>query len=174
MENGCHSSAISAVPYNVPLNRYMRARLNVSYGVRHAGCSEQLKRSSSDPANVPLSKPGETNGFSGCRVTSAAVTSRTLVTALCEKKAPLCGRERQSIVGLFGEPARGSKILTAQLWQQSKQSHNVQWQEQVVIVSRSEKKCGLQCDIVRNNRSFNTTSFLKPRPAQHSRFLLWR
>lgn len=63
------------------------------------------------------------------------------------------------------------KILTVQLWHQSKQSHNVQWQEQVVIVSYTEKYCGLQCDIVCNNRSFNTTSFLKPLPAQHSHFL---
>lgn len=128
----------------------------------------------SDPANVPLSKPSEMNGLSDRRVTSAAVTSCTLVTALCEKKAPLCGRERQSIVqSLFGELAKGSKILTVQLWHRSKQGHNVQWQEQVVIVSHSEKYCGLQCDIVHNNRSFNTTSFLKPLPAKCSHFFFF-
>lgn len=100
----------------------------------------KLKRSSSDPANVLLSKPGETNGFGDCGVTSAAVTSRTLETALCARRRRHYVAERQSIVGLLGERLRGSKILTAQLWQQSKQSHNVHWQEQVVIVSRSEKK----------------------------------
>lgn len=64
----------------------------MSYGIRHTGSSEQLKNSGSHFANVPLSKLGDTNRFSDCRVTSAAVTLRTLVTALCEKKAPLCGR----------------------------------------------------------------------------------
>lgn len=127
--------------------------------------------SRSDSANVPLSKPGETSGPGDCRITSAAVTSCTLVTALCEKKAPLCGRGRQSIVwSLFGELARGSKVLTVQLWLQSKQSHNVQWQEQVVIVSHAEKYCGLLCDIVPKKRSFNTTSFLKPLPVWQSHF----
>lgn len=74
-------------------------------------------------------------------------------------------REAEYSQSLFGELARGSKILTVQLWHQSKQSHNVQWQEQDVIVSHSEKHYGLQCDIVRNNRSFSTTSFMRPLPA---------
>lgn len=122
--------------------------------------------SRSESANVPLSKPGETKGPCDRSVTSAAVTLRTLVTALCEKKAPLCGGEGQSIVRVCLGSWRGE----AKSWQCSygtspNPDHNVQWQEQVVIVSHSEKYCGLQCDIVPNNRSFNATSFTKPRPA---------
>ena len=80
----------------------------MSYGVRHTGSAKQPTRNrSSEPANVPLSKPGETNGPSDHSVTSAAVTTNSLVTVLCKKKAPLCGRERQSIVrvclGSWGE-----------------------------------------------------------------------
>lgn len=81
-------------------------------------------------------------------------------------------REAEYSQSLFGELARGSKILTVQLWHESKQSHNVQWQEQDVIVSRSEKYCGLHCDIVRNSRSFSATSFMKPLPAKLSHFVL--
>lgn len=80
----------------------------MSYGVRHTACSEQLKRSSSDPANVPLSKPGETNGFGDCRVTSAAVTLRTLETALCARRRRHYVAERQSIVG-FAWAAEGKQ-----------------------------------------------------------------
>lgn len=65
--------------------------------------------SSSGPANVPLSKPGETNGPGDCSVTSAAVTSRTLVTALCKKKAPLCGRKKQRIVRVCLGSCRGEE-----------------------------------------------------------------
>lgn len=82
----------------------------MSYGVRHTGSSKQSTRNrSSDLANVPLSKPGETNGFSDHSVTSAAVTTHSLVTALCEKKAPLCGREKQSIVRVCLGSWRGGK-----------------------------------------------------------------
>lgn len=48
-------------------------------------------------------------------VTSAAVTSRSLVTALCEKKAPLCGREQPSIVRVCLGSWRGE----AKSWQHS-------------------------------------------------------
>lgn len=68
-----------------------------------------------DPASVPLSKPGEASGLSDRSITSAAVTLRTLVTALCEKKAPLCGRERPSIVRVCLGSWRGE----AKSWQRS-------------------------------------------------------
>ncbi len=63
-----------------------------------AALSSRWEISGSDPASVPPSRPGETNSLSDRSVTSAAVTLSTLATALCEKKAPLCGGERQSIV----------------------------------------------------------------------------
>lgn len=62
-----------------------------------AALSGRREISSAGLASVPLSKPGEMSGLGDRNVTSAAVTLRTLVTALCEKKAPLCGRERPSI-----------------------------------------------------------------------------
>lgn len=40
------------------------------------------------------------------------------------------------------------------------------------LLCRSEKYCRLYCDIVPKNGSFNSASFLKPRPAYHSHFFL--
>lgn len=80
-----------------------------------AALSRRWEISSSDPANVPLSKPGKSNGLSDRSVTSAAVTLPTLVTALCEKKAPLCGWARQSVVRVCLGSWRGE----AKSWQHS-------------------------------------------------------
>lgn len=80
-----------------------------------AALSRRWEISSSDPANVPLSKPGKSYGLGDRSVTSAAVTLRTLVTALCEKKAPLCGRARQSVVRVCLGSWRGE----AKSWQHS-------------------------------------------------------
>lgn len=124
-----------------------------------AAPSRRWEIGSSDPSSVPLSGPGRS-------VTSAAVTLHTLATALCEKKAPLCRGERPCVVtvclGVQGEGAGGSKILTAQLWHRSKQSRGAEWQKQDVIVSHSEKHCGRQ----RDNRSFNSTSSVIFLPAE--------
>lgn len=124
-----------------------------------AALSRRWEIGGSDPSSVPLSGPGR-------GITSAAVTLHTLATALCEKKAPLCRGERPCVVtvclGVWGEGAGGSKILTAQLWHQSKQSRGAEWQKQDVIVSHSEKHCGRQ----RDNRSFNSTSSMIFLPAE--------
>lgn len=127
------------------------------------------ERPSSYPASVPLSKSGETH------VPVTAPLHQLL--SLHVFWLLLCVRRRSHYVvqysrSLFGELARGSRILTEQLWHQSKQSYTVQWQEQVVIVSHSEKYCRLHCDIVPKNGSFNSASFLKPRPTYHSHFFL--
>lgn len=125
------------------------------------------KINSSGPANVSLSKPGQARRIA-CNdrsVTSDAVTLRTLVTLLCKKKAPLCGGEEQSIVGVCLGSWRGEAKFSLSSYGTSPNSHNVQWQEQVVIVSHSEKYSELQCDIVRDTRSFSNTSFMKPLPA---------
>lgn len=93
--------------------------------------------SSSGSANVPLSKPGETSGprrphryISRCHF---MYFSDCIVR---EEGAIMWWREAEYSRSLFGELARGS-------WRSSDgtapNSHNVQWQEQVVIVSHSEK-----------------------------------
>lgn len=69
----------------------------MNYGVTHvAAVSTRWGISNSGPASVPLSKPGNTDGLSDWSVTSAVVAVRSLVGALCEKKAPLCGGVRRS------------------------------------------------------------------------------
>lgn len=116
IENRCHSSTISAVVYNVHPKHYIRgggAWVMVSGTL--AALSRRWEISSSDPANVPLSKPGKSNGLRDRSVTSAAVTLRSLVTALCEKKAPLCGWARQSVVRVCLGSWRGE----AKSWQHS-------------------------------------------------------
>lgn len=135
----------------------------MSYGVRHTGSSEQTMRHQRLRPCQRASEQArrvEWPQWPECYISRCHFTyfSDCIVR---EEGAIMWEREAECSRGLFGELARGSKILTAQLWHQSKQSHNVQWQKQDVIVSHSEKNCGLQCD----NRSFNSTSFMKHLPA---------
>ncbi|KAI9532215.1 hypothetical protein NQZ68_034422 [Dissostichus eleginoides] len=118
----------------------------------------------SGPANVSLSKPGQARRMvcNDRSVTSDAVTLRTLVTLLCKKKAPLCGGEEQSIVGVCLGSWRGEAKFSLSSYGKSPNSHNVQGQEQVVIVSHSEKYSELQCDIVRDTRYLEAVMVCRP------------
>ncbi len=136
-----------------------------------AALSGRREISSAGLASVPLSKPGEMSGLGDRNVTSAAVTLRTLVTALCEKKAPLCGRERPSIDRVCLGSWRGE----AKSWQRSygtspNRATMFNGKNKSLLCHTLRNTVGVQCDIVPNNRSFNTASFTKPLPAQRSCF----
>lgn len=145
--------------------------ITLSQGQHELWCrmlrQERKKKTTSVPANVPLSKPGETNGLRDRITTSAAVTLSYSVDCIVREEGAIMWERIVRVC--LGSWQTGSQTLTALPWHESRASHNVQWQEQVVIVSQSEKYCRLQCHIVLHNRSFRATSSIKllPAPLSH-------